>query len=96
MKELNKKLIEENAIITQAVKGKTVVIIKSEDYAKKVHQFLTANNFKTLTKDPTNKYQKLIQKKNATMSPDHRQVKDKMHNPEKTITTSTQSTAKTI
>jgi len=80
-------------MITQADKGKTIVVIKSEDYAKKVHQFLTANNFKT--KDPTNKYQKLIKKNYATMSPDHRQVKDKMHNPEKTITTSTQSTAKT-
>jgi len=35
MKELNKKLIKENGIITQADKGKTIVFIKSEDYAKK-------------------------------------------------------------
>jgi hypothetical protein len=35
MKELNKKLIKENAIISQAGKGKTIVLINSEDYAKK-------------------------------------------------------------
>jgi hypothetical protein len=35
MKELNKKLNKENAILTQADKGKTIVIINSEDYAKK-------------------------------------------------------------
>ena len=62
MKELNKKLNKENAIITQADKGKTIVIINYEEYAEKVHHFLTDNNFKTLTKDPTNKYQKQIQK----------------------------------
>jgi len=52
MKELNKKLNKENAIITS--KGKTIVIINYEEYAEKVHHFLTDNNFKTLTKDPTN------------------------------------------
>jgi hypothetical protein len=62
MEELNKKLNKENAIITQADKGKTMAIINSEDCAQKVHQFLTDNNFSTITKDPTNKYQKLIQK----------------------------------
>jgi len=35
MKELNKKLIKENGIITQADKGKTIVVITSQDYAKK-------------------------------------------------------------
>jgi hypothetical protein len=35
MKELNKKLNKENAIITQADKGKTIVITNSEDYVKK-------------------------------------------------------------
>ena len=33
--ELNKKLLKENAKIAQADKGKTIVIIKSEYYAKK-------------------------------------------------------------
>jgi len=62
IKELNKKLTTENAIITQADKGKTIVIIDSKEYAEKVQSFLIANNFSTLTKDPTNKFQKLINK----------------------------------
>jgi hypothetical protein len=62
MKELNKKLTTENAIVTQADKGKSIVIIDSKEYSKKLHSFLIANNFNTLTKDPTDKFQKLINK----------------------------------
>ena len=46
----------------QADKGKTIVIINSKEYSEKIHSFLTANNFNTLTKDPTEKFQKLIYK----------------------------------
>jgi len=35
MKELNKKLTTENAIITQVDKGKTIVIINSNEYTEK-------------------------------------------------------------
>jgi hypothetical protein len=43
MKELNKKLTTENATVTQADKGKTIVIIDSKEYSKKkVHFFLIA------------------------------------------------------
>jgi len=62
MKELNKKLTTENAIITQADKDKTIVIINSNEYSEKVHSFLTANNFNILTKDPTEKFHNLIHK----------------------------------
>jgi hypothetical protein len=62
MKELNKKLTTGNAIVTQADKGKTTVIIDSKEYAEKVQSFLTTNNFNTLTKDPTNNFQKPINK----------------------------------
>jgi len=62
VEELNKKLHTHKAIVTQADKGKTVVIISSKDYADKVQSFLTTNNFNTLTRDPTNKFQKLINK----------------------------------
>ena len=55
LKRLNKKLITENAIVTQADKGKTIVIINLKEYSDKVHSFITANNFNTLNKDPTNK-----------------------------------------
>ena len=62
MKELNKKLTTENAIITQADTGETIVIINSKEYSEKVHSFLIANNFILLTKDPTEKFHNLIHK----------------------------------
>jgi hypothetical protein len=62
LKELNKKLITENAIVTQADKGKTIVIINSNKYSEKVNSFLLANNFNTLTKDPTEKFPKPMHK----------------------------------
>jgi hypothetical protein len=49
----------ENAILIQADKEKTIVIINSEEYSKNLQTFLMDN---TLQKDPTAKYQKLIQK----------------------------------
>jgi hypothetical protein len=54
--------VTENAIIVQADKGKTAVIINSEEYFEKAHTFIKTNNFLPLSKDPTDKYQKLIQK----------------------------------
>jgi hypothetical protein len=38
------------------------VIISSYEYSKKMHTFLTNNKFRTLTRDPTDRYQKLILK----------------------------------
>jgi hypothetical protein len=62
MKELNKKLTTENAIVSKADKSKTIVILDSKEYAEKVQFFLTTNNFNTLNLDSTNKFQKLINK----------------------------------
>ena len=45
MKQLNQKLVTENAILILFDNGKTVVIIKSDAYPNKVHTFLAANNF---------------------------------------------------
>jgi hypothetical protein len=42
IKQLNHKLVKGNAIITQADKCKTVVIINSDEYSKKGHTFLAA------------------------------------------------------
>jgi len=39
MKELNKKMTTENAIVTQADKGKTIVIIDSKEYSKNIAIF---------------------------------------------------------
>jgi hypothetical protein len=49
MKKINQKLATENAIITQADTGKTIVIINMEEYTSKVRTFLTTKNFSTLT-----------------------------------------------
>jgi hypothetical protein len=62
LKGLNKKLSAENAIVIQADKRKPIVIINSNEYSKKVNSFLSVNNFKTPTKDPTEKFQKSIHK----------------------------------
>jgi hypothetical protein len=62
LKGLNKKLTAENAIVTQADKGKTIVIINSNEYSKKVNFFFSFNDLKILTKDPTDKFQKSIHK----------------------------------
>jgi uncharacterized SAM-dependent methyltransferase len=50
LKSINHKLVMENAMIVHADKGKTVVIINSDEYSKKVHIFLTENNFHTIKK----------------------------------------------
>jgi hypothetical protein len=62
LKELNKKLTTENAIVTQAEKGQTIMIINSNEYLDKVNSFLRTNNFNTLTKDPTEQFQKSTHK----------------------------------
>jgi hypothetical protein len=62
IKGINKKLITENAIITQADKGKTIVIINHDEYSKKVNDFISANNSRTLTKNPTERFKKSIHK----------------------------------
>jgi len=77
LKELNKKLTTENAIITQADKGKMIVILNSNEYSEKVHFFLTANNFNILTKDLTEKFHNVVhrtmQKSNLII--DKKQIK---------------------
>ena len=49
-------------MITRADKGKTTVIIHTQDYTNKAQTFLSENNFHTIPNDPTNKYHKSIQK----------------------------------
>ena len=50
IKTLNYKLVTENTIIVKATRGKTTVIVYSDDYSKKVPNFLTGNKFQTLQK----------------------------------------------
>ena len=88
MKQMNQKLATENAIITQAGKGKTIVIMNSEEYSNKIRFFLTTKNFRTLPRDPTDRYQK----HNARMQLDYKQTTDKILNTKETLNTHTQST----
>jgi len=52
----------ENAIIVEADKGKTSVILYSDDYTEKVHTFLNDNNFQSLQTNPTDIFKKLLTK----------------------------------
>jgi len=49
-------------MIAKAEKGKTAVIIYTQDYNDKVHTFLSDNNFCTVPRDPTNHDHRTIQK----------------------------------
>jgi len=61
-KHIISKLVKGNATVVKTDKGKTCIIIYTDEYNKIVHNFLTENNFQKLQKDPTDKYQKLITK----------------------------------
>jgi hypothetical protein len=62
LKQIKQKLITENAILVQADKGKTIVVVKTDSYVEKVQAFPVVTHFPNLPEDPTEKYQKLIQK----------------------------------
>ena len=61
-KQINHKIANNKAMIAKADKGKTTVIIYTQDYNDKVHTFLSDNNFCTVHKDPTNHKHRTIQK----------------------------------
>jgi hypothetical protein len=62
IKNINEKLVKGNVILVKADKGKTSVILYSDDYTEKVLTFLTDNNIQTLTNNPTEKFQKQLTK----------------------------------
>jgi len=62
LKNINSKLEKENAMVAKADKGKMCVIMYTDEYNKKVHNFLNENNFQKPQKDPMDKHQKLITK----------------------------------
>jgi hypothetical protein len=61
-RNIHYKISTNNAIITQADKGKTTVIIYKQDYQDKVHTLLSDNNIRILPNNPTNKDQSQIMK----------------------------------
>jgi hypothetical protein len=48
--KLKQKLLTGNAMLVQADKGRTTVIIYKEHYTNKIHNFLTENNIQPLKK----------------------------------------------
>jgi len=49
-------------MITRADKGNSLVILPTQQYESKVHNFLPANQFQTISTDPTKSYQTQIRK----------------------------------
>ena len=58
--KIKHKLTTNNAIIAQADKGKTIVIIYQRDYNEKVHNFIKENNIQLISKNPINRDIKII------------------------------------
>lgn len=54
--------MDNDAIITKADKGQSLIIIKKAEYDSKVQQFLINNNFQTIAKDPTSRFQREVRK----------------------------------
>jgi len=54
------KLEHNNAIISKADKGNSIVILYLNDYQLKIQEFIEKNNFTILEKDPTNLFQNKI------------------------------------
>jgi hypothetical protein len=52
VKTIQLKLKSNNAMIAQAVKGNSLVILPIQHYESKVHNFLQANKFQTTSSDP--------------------------------------------
>jgi hypothetical protein len=60
MKNIEKKIEQNQLIITKPDKGNTLVILHKEDYNSKVEAFITNNNYTKLSHDTTNKLQRSI------------------------------------
>jgi len=75
--KLKKKLLTGNAMLVQADKCRTTVIMYKEQYTNKIHNFLTENNIQPLHKNPINKdckhIQEILQQNNLIFN--KRQVK---------------------
>jgi hypothetical protein len=57
---IKEKLTKNNAVITKADKGRSVVITYAHDYHKKIMQFICSSNFDTVPHDPINRFKKVL------------------------------------
>jgi hypothetical protein len=58
--QIRQKLSTEEAMMTKADKGNTIVVLYSNDYNKKVNNFIAENNFNLITSNITDRLQKEI------------------------------------
>ena len=82
-------------MITQADKGKPLVIVYKQEYNNKVHTFLTDNKFQAIPNNPTNKYQKQITQAIKQSNLIFNKEKSQTPNPMKPSATHTKSPTKT-
>jgi hypothetical protein len=62
LKNIKEKLAHNNAIITKADKGNSIVIMYQTDYINKVNDFIESNDIIEIDKDPTTKFNLIINK----------------------------------
>jgi hypothetical protein len=62
MENLKEELVNNNAVITKADKGNSIVTTYQEAYHDKVLRFINDNNFTTMNNNPTKTFQKEIRK----------------------------------
>jgi hypothetical protein len=61
LNKLKQNIVTGNAMIAQTDKGKTTLIIYTDEYSEKIHTFLADNEIHTFQKNPIKKEQKHIQ-----------------------------------
>ena len=62
VKSIQTKLKDNDAIITSADKGNSLVILPTQQYHTKIQNFIDKNNFQTSTTNPTKTFQNQIRK----------------------------------
>lgn len=68
IKNIKKKLTQNNLTVTKSNKENTLVIIHQDDYNQKINEFITNNNFTNVTKDHTKIQQRAIKETINTCS----------------------------
>ena len=72
IKSIRTKLVENNAMITRADKGNSLIILPTPHYANKIENFLSDNNCHTIAADRTNTFQTQVRntvKQSKTLIP---------------------------
>jgi len=86
IKSIQTKLKDNDTMIAQADKGNSLVVLPTKQYDAKIQNFIQANNFKTLSKDPTKNFQTQV-RNSINKNPSAWTIKGliKIHKPEHPI-----------